>query len=80
MAWIDDFMASKLKAEIEARLGPTPGAPTIVTFESLQLACKTTATPPTQEDDVAPAVDTISATTGWKSKIIWAEQKVKFYL
>lgn len=80
MAWLDNFMASNLKAEIQARLGPTPGSSTVVSFEALQLACQTTITPPTKESDVSDAIAIIAATTGWKYKFIWPDQRVKFYL
>jgi hypothetical protein len=80
MAWIDEFMASILKAEIANRFLPAPGAPTIVSFDSISLASKTTATPATQESDVVGGIETICTATGWKAKILWPEQKVKFYL
>lgn len=76
MAWIDDFTTSYLKTEIDAKFTPPPGSPAHVSFKALELACQGEASTETMVTDV---VDAIILATGWKAKVSWSEQTIKFY-
>jgi len=76
MAWIDDYKASALHAEILASFsGTTKPVAVVVTFKSLELAGGVAAV---TEADITAAVLLITTDLGWKAKVLFSEQKVAF--